>query len=585
MTDDPTLGRPSMSPPDPNEYGPRPRGSVADFEEGARRYNEAAAIELKGSIRGSMALLSALFFRPTRFMLSYAVHVSFGQVFVVMWLFAAIAILDQEELRSVTGSTISPFKNTDWASIWGIAAGGGLVRGMVWYGIGGLWFRARLFMCGVRGAPWAATGRVFAFLHFPVALSGLLYYIAASFAFDDFQAYVDTDETLWIALSFIPVTITMYTSVIAYASARGVFHANRLWAIIWFLFAPIAMRLAFLVGIGVLAWFKALSPAPDLKSTADAVTPIISLRHPGNWVVTINEPESGPPTLVELSPTGHDALISLEIVYFGPESDRVAEMEAWFESIDFPLQPNPTPLSRWGSFEGDGYLYSSINAGNSYDITLFFSPLMHGGWLCVREIIHADSTDLLKPGIEFVRNSATVKDPALLPPDLVDPVWLDAEGVTFQTARNWWNTHSVEDGQPAPFTLASESTQGSWFSVYGYPSELGSRQELTSTLEILTVQGRLAEERPLDRWLGLEGIGIEGIQTADSWEGSQGRDRRIRVLISPRADGHFLEIRSVEYLDTEELTRPAFALIESTFKVGPLIAQPEESSPIPQTDD
>jgi hypothetical protein len=260
-------------------------------------------------------------------------------------------------------------------------------------------------------------------------------------------------------------------------------------------------------------------------------------------------------------------------------------MEAWFESIDFPLQPNPTPLSRWGSFEGDGYLYSSINAGNSYDITLFFSPLMHGGWLCVREIIHADSTDLLKPGIEFVRNSATVKDPALLPPDLVDPVWLDAEGVTFQTARNWWNTHSVEDGQPAPFTLASESTQGSWFSVYGYPSELGSRQELTSTLEILTVQGRLAEERPLDRWLGLEGIGIEGIQTADSWEGSQGRDRRIRVLISPRADGHFLEIRSVEYLDTEELTRPAFALIESTFKVGPLIAQPEESSPIPQTDD
>lgn len=570
MTHEPMPDRPTISPPDASEYGAQPRPSEPSFQEDGRFYNEDAALELKGSVRGLAGLLFALFFRPTRFMLSYAVHVRFGQVFLVMWLFSVVSIMDQHELRSITGSTNPALNHTDWASVWGMAVGSGIIRGMVWYGIGGVWFRARLYMCGVRNAPWEESSRVFAFLHFPSLLFGFLYYIAASLSFDTFQAYSETEDPLWTVLALFPVGAAIYSSVIAYASARGVFNANRLWAIFWFLVLPILVRLGVLVAFGIIAWFMSVSPKPDLNRTSNAATPTITLRHPGNWVATINEPESGPPTLLELSPTGHDALVSLEIMYFDPKADRFAEMEAWFENIDFDLQPNPKPLNRWGRFDGEGFVYSSTNGGSDYDITLFFIPFQNKGWLCVREIIHTDSVGRLKPGLDLVRESTTVTDPALLPPDLTNPVWLDAEGVTFQTARNWWNTHSVEDGQPAPFTLASESTQGSWFSVYGYASEAGPRQELTATLEILSVQGRLANERPLDRWLGLEGIGIEGIQTADSWDGSDGRDRRIRVLISPRGDGYYLEIRGVEYLDTEELTRPAFALIESTFTQIPI---------------
>lgn len=570
MTDQPRPGPPAMTPPDPRKYEPR---EVRYRVPGSRYYNEEAAFELKDSLTGRNHLF-ALLFRPTRFMLAHAVHVRFSQVFVIMWLTSAVAAIDQLEFRDLAGRTQSAAVLNTWAGVWGTAIGVGLVRGMIWYWLGGLWFRARLYMCGVRRAPWEATGRVFAFLHFPATFAGFLYYVAASLTFDSFQDYLDSDDPIWFVLAFIPVGVVLYSSVIAYASVRGVFNAKRFWAIVWFLFLPLTLRLTVVVGLAIIAWMMAAAPKPDLDNPKNASTATMTVRYPGNWVPTIDEPETGPPTLVELVPTGHDAHVALEIMYYNPGVDRFADIESWIQGLDFQLLPDPEPLARWGPFEGEGFAYAARNADNDYTFRVFFTPLEHDAWLCARELIHADSAESLEPGLAFVRANTTVRDPSRLTPDLGRAVWQEAQGVRFQSPLNWWNSRTFDDqrdeNSPPPFTLTAESPQGSWFSAFTYTSEYGLRRELNVTLDNLGVTDRLIDEQPLDEWLGLKGIGIEGIQPAPihQTEGAPpGRERRIRVLITPRADGTILEIRSVEYLDTEALTRPGFERIESTFGV------------------
>lgn len=558
--------------PEPGSHGhdPFPAHAARD-----RRFDPELARSMKGSVPDS-GLLRAMLFRPTRFMLSHAVHVRFRQVFVIMWLSSSLAAIDQLELRHATGRTGMSTLNTTWAYVWGVAFGGGLIKGMVWYGVGGLWFRARLFMCGVRDASWEVTGRIFAFLHFPAMFASFLYYIGAWLAFDSFEDYLDSESLTWSLLAVIPVAAALYSSIMAYASVRGVFNANRFWAVLWFLLLPLTLRLTVLVGLMVVTWFMESSPKPDLDAPKSASITTITMQYPGNWVLTVDQPASGPARSIELQPTGHDASVFVEILYYDADADPIAETEAWLEDVGFELDPDRKPLQSWGMYSGAGYEYTSIKDGQSYVLRMFFSKLAHDGYLEVREIIHADSAERLEPGFELVRRTTMVRDPADLPADVRNAKYLEAGGVRFRAPSNWWLTRWVEEdappGVPPNFRLRAESGQLSVLSILGYRDSQGLRSELGRTLANLDITGRMEDERPLDRWLGLEGLGIEGIDRAKA-DGQ--RDRLIRLIVSERADGTIIEVLQVEFLDTKPLTAPGFELMESTFEVDPRPTRPE----------
>ncbi len=534
-----------------------------------RYFDEARATELKGTIPGGR-LLWALLFAPTRFMLSHAVHVKFSQVFVLMWFVGMIQVIDQLEWRSLgSGSQVSRILNT-WPEIWGAAMAGGVVRGLIYYWLLGLWFRARLHMCGVRRVDSGVAGRVFAFLHFPALLVGFCYYAVASLVFSDFTSYSESDHIGWIIASVLPAVAAIYGSVLAYASVRGVFNANRFWAIIWFLFLPIVLRIGVLGGAVVIAWMLNAAPKPDLDAPKSASTTTMTVRYPGNWVLTRGEPDTGPERLIELQPTGHDALIAMEILYYDADADPIAETEAWLKELGFELFADPRPLTSWGAFVGEGFEYRSAKDGQEYVLRMFFSGLAHGGTVEFREIIHADSAERLEPGLELVRESMVVRDPATLRADVNGAKALEAGGVRFRAPGNWWLTRWVEQntepGVPANFSLRAESGQLSVLSILGYRESQGARSELGRTLANLGITGRMEDERPLDRWMGLEGLGIEGIDRAKTLGE---RDRHIRLIVSEREDGTFVEVLRVEYLDTASLTTPGFELMESTFEVDP----------------
>lgn len=558
-------GPPAMTPPDPGEYG---RDRTIDRPDG-RCYNEEAAAELRGSLRRRNHLFELLF-RPARFMLAHAVHVPFSHVFMIMWLAGAMSLFDRLQLNSLTGRGTAVWNIDRWNTVWTLAVIFGPLRGMVSYGIGGLWFRARLYMCGVRGAPWDATGRVYAFLQFPAAITMLVFYAAVSIAFDSFQAFQDSEDLIWGLLSFIPICVVLYSSILAYASVRGVFNARRVWAVLWFLVLPIAVRLVALVGVMVIAWMMATAPKPDLDNPKHASIATMTVQYPGNWVLTPGEPDTGPARLIELQPTGHDAHVAVEILFYDPDSDPVAETEAWLVDRGFELLPHAAPRTRWGRFEGKGFDYKARLDGQEYVLRMFFSPMAHDGWLEVREIIHADSAKILEPGLEFVRRSVAVRDPAALHADVNSRKTLEAGGVRFQAPGNWWLTRWIQDdaepGVPPDFQLRAESGQMSMVSILGYSNSAGARSEVGRTLANLGILDRMEDERPLDQWLGLEGLGVEGIDRAR--EPGQ-RDRLVRLIVSERGDGTFVEVLQIEYLDTEPLTSAGFALIELTFRVDP----------------
>lgn len=529
-----------------------------------RYFDEERAAQLRGTIKGAW-LFPALLFSPTRFMLAHAVHVKFSHVFLIMWFAGAMGVFDQLEFRTMGGSSRSlPSMINTWPSIWTAAIVGGLVRGMIYYWLGGLWFRARLYMCGVRGVESDVAGRVFAFLLFPGMLASFCYYAAASLFFADFISYTESENTVWVLAAMVPVCVTMYSSFLAYASVRGVFNAKRVWAILWFLLLPLAIRLAVLAVVLLMVWFAHAQPAPDLNAPGNVSSQTITARYPGNWVATVQTPESGPTRLIDLSPTGHDASIALEIEYYNRDTDPMEATMDWVTEIGFDRVSEPVGFETWGRFSGIGNEYRAMNSGDAYRIRLFFSPLQRNAYFAVREIVHADSVDRIEPGVAFVRGAVSVRDPMELPPMLSSPVTLSSVAVSFEAPRDWWVTRYFGD-PPSPesavFTLRASSPQGSRFEVYGYQSEEGPRSELGMTLDYLGVVGRMQDEQSMDSWLGLEGIGVQGVFPDDA-----GRDRLIRVLVLIRPTGDYLEIRSIEYLDTQPLTSPAFEHIESSFR-------------------
>lgn len=581
--DAPLGGPPAMTPPPPRdgvESDDRPSGRWPNEPHG-RYYDYERAWDLRGSVTG-WRLLPALLFRPTEFMLAHAVHVRFSQVFMIMWFFGAMLVIDGLEYKSVAGSAGASTALSYWPGIWGAAIAAGLVRGMIYYWLWGLWFRARLHFCGVRRVEGRIAGRVFAFLHFPFVLASFCYYAAASLAFDDFDSYSQTEHLGWIIAGFSLIGVQMYTSFLAYASVRGVFNAHRGWSLLWFLFLPMIARLVLVGGILLIAWFSAAAPKPDTDSPKIARTATMTMQYPGNWVAEIARSETGPPTLIELQPTGHDAHIAVEILFYNSDLNPVAETEAWLVEVGFELSPDPTPLTAWGVYRGNGFEYRSTKDGNAYVLRMFFSKLAHDGWLEVREIIHADSAERLEPGLEFLRQSTVVRDPATLSAEVSNPKWMEAGGVRFQAPANWWRTRWIqEDPQPgraADFRLRAESGQASVFSVLGYSTSPGARSELSGTLDNLGITGRMDDERPLDQWLGLDGIGIDGIDRADA-EGE--RDRRVRVIVAERVDGTYVEVLQIDYLDSEPLTDEGFALIEASFEVdarAPVARLPEPAA-------
>ena len=526
-----------------------------------RYYDERSAEALRGTLTGWSALV-ALFVRPSRFMLADAVHAKFSRVFLIMWLVGAMGVVGQQEMRAAFPGSRAPLAES-WAEIYTLAIAGGLVRGMFHYWLGGLWFRARLWMCGVRRIPPDVAGRVYAHLHLPVAVPSLCVLLVASGAFDSFDEYARTESWWWMGASFVVMALLLYTSVIAYGSVRGVFNAKRVWAVLWFLVLPVAVRAGVFALIFVVAWFAEAAPAPDLEKTRAVSTDTISLRYPGNWAADAPRAQSGPSGLVELTPTGHDAIVAVEIEYHHPGSDPFGLTVGWLEEAGFAFDEGVEPFGRWGGFAGEGRAYGAEANGERYRVRLFYAELGLDAWFAVREVINERSAETVGPGVAFVAGTVAVRDPAGLAPDLSRTVTTGAHGVSFEAPGNWWIERSLSEASEArSFAAAATSPQGSFFGAYMYQSDTPLRNEVGLTLEMMGVSGRMRDERAMDAWLGLEGIGVEGVDTDAS-----GRERRVRVLVTVLADGSYLEVRSSEYLDTASLTGPAFGRFEASFRV------------------
>ena len=77
-----------------------------------------------------------------------------------------------------------------------------------------------------------------------------------------------------------------------------------------------------------------------------------------------------------------------------------------------------------------------------------------------------------------------------------------------------------------------------------------------------SIDDLLVSHTPMNSWLGLTGIGVQG-QLRESLAGFQ----QFKVLYVPLADDRLLVIRKNQAQSSAELTEPGFELIESSFKL------------------
>jgi hypothetical protein len=528
----------------------------------------------------SYALPFAFFFTPSRFMRSYGVHLSGSGLFLVIWITGISLMLLGYEQKISFGTSSLWFPET-WAELAGAAGFGGLIRGVVVYWLGGLWYRLRLAMCGVGDASWKRTGRVYMSAGIAKHLLSILAVVIGVTQHDSYIDYVQNESvTLTLIAGGLLVLLEIWSSVTLYAGSRGVFGARKAGAILWFLVLPIMVRLGGLATLLGIIFFLSNASEPQLNQPTKYFGESFAFEYPSNWYITRDQEVPGPESWVQIEPFVGDAFFKITLRNIAPDEDMIADYRQSYE-LDAGIKFSGTPRSieTQGGFEGYGFEYQGELENKDFILLLFEVEIEDGTRMLINALVEEKSWDTLKPGYDWITDTLRVTKPSEIEPDLRSTYTVAKQPVEFEIPRNWWVdvaegdelTNTGDMLAPAPFSILVQTPGWGYFKVMIYESDLSARAKLEITIDEYTDDPRLIDEQPIEEWMGIQGFGVTGkIKYADNTLGSA------KFLISTLPGGRFLEIQYAVPDEVVDFYDPGFKLIESSFK---LLVDPAEREP------
>jgi len=509
-------------------------------------------------------------FQPSRYMKHTAIHLSGAALFLIIWMTGASTVIDSLQSKQIFGQTMVLNPKT-WAQLFGFGLAGGILRGYVIYGLGGLWFRVRLWICGVREERWDTTARVYmsAGIAKHLVWLGIIGY--AALMFDDIDDYLQNEGAIssYTTLALIMVS-QIWSSFTLYAGARSVFDASRIWAIILYLVLPILTRI---VAIGVIMAIAYIGTAvePQLDSPSNFSGGSFKFEYPSNWSVTADEVIPGPETWVQIEPFIADAIIEFDIEYVGADEDLVETyLDSIRENSGMTISDDFVALDQFGKFTGHGSRYTATLDGSGYIIQIFQSPIREYVDAVIMTIVEESIADTVEPGINHIVQTMRFTDPYTIRPNLERTYTAKQDELQFDIPSNWWLTNTRgddttdDDGtiHPGSITMEAQTPGYGLFRVYIYNSDLGPRSELGISINSFSGTDRLDEEQLLDHWHGCEGFGATGKYTSEL-----GMEWNVTILISELSDGRLIEFQSAYPIDYAMNYKPGYDLIEQTLKI------------------
>ncbi len=345
-----------------------------------------------------------LFFRPRKFFRHFATESNAALTLVCAWFFGMSGVIDRLSTREVKGLG-EPFEE-NWLLRWLFIAGIGVVGGVMFYGIGGWWYRVRLGWAGATRADPFLARRVYLFASQILAVPTLLVTAFETISYDSPAAANMTEGSIWWAFILI---CPFWASLASTIGVFTIFEVKRGLALLWFLILPWAIYLLvyfpfftmLLTGSDILAH-------PALKNPKTHESETLSFSYPRNWVIDKTNEAYDPECCVTVEPALADAIV--KILVFFSDNTLDEELDASFAGYadGFRDVQIDKSISSIGAFEGSLRSGTCTVHGNTYVVRFFIAQLESGAYLELQEFSLQKQEATLREGFDLIYSTLRV---------------------------------------------------------------------------------------------------------------------------------------------------------------------------------
>ncbi len=526
-------------------------------------FRQTEADESKGSILWFLFPFMIIL-RPGKFMLSWGIHAKLHWIILTAWLIGSSGMINTVVNRTRLAPDSLPISMDSWTTVWLVILGFGILRGVINYSIGGLWTWGRLRICGVRGNEWARSTRIFNFSMLVNETPALLALVYFSLRYDTLRDFIAQPVGL---TNLIVGLIMLYSPVVGFVGVLACYRVRTIWATILFLLIPLSWRVA-------MVWYMLFSPGgvllPDTQNPVTHTDERFIFDHPADWTVLPPKPlDEHTMAQIEIKSESGTASVLIR-VQPRDEVDLVSYDIDLLDAMGYTiLRTKPEPNSAMGQLRGEGIDYDLEKDGNRYRMYHLIAHFDYKHNVLIRALASERYWEASKRAAIQIVDSIAIGDLYKTVPDIEKPMMLKREVFSFDAPGNW----HLGEYEDSPFTnLELSAKQYSWFKATIHDRDMTAQEELDMYLNH-SIDDTLVSHTPMNTWLGLTGIGVQG-QLRESLAGFQ----QFKALYVPLADGRLLVIKKYQAQSSADLTDPGFELIESTFKL--LVEPASEPEPV-----
>ena len=347
-----------------------------------------------------------LFFMPRRFFRHFVVEHTPALTAMCAWLYGVARATGRIDTRISMGR--SQGINWNWEGYWATVIIGGVVSGLIFYYVGGWWYRVRLSWSGATDIDKPLARRVYLYSTVVFALPIILMKIVDTLSYADPMAAA--------ALPGIPQMVVvgvfpLWSAVVSFLGVRTVFpDTGAVRSAIWFLALPglIYGLIAIVSAIAILAVVAGIGGAmPDVSKSDPFRSDTFGLDVPANWSVDQASTGFDPDAHVPVD-LGGDGWV--HITTYWSEETVGTEIDATFDHTELVLdgrgRTSGPGFRRWGSLDGVGRTMDfDVWPFGAYRCRVFIHEPLEGFYLEVVEVYDREFESGYSPGLEMIRDS------------------------------------------------------------------------------------------------------------------------------------------------------------------------------------
>ncbi|MBI4616880.1 MAG: hypothetical protein HY720_24920 [Planctomycetes bacterium] len=345
-----------------------------------------------------------LFFQPRAFFERVVPGAAPMLVGAAYWIYGIAGSLDRLEKQRMKGKEI-PFDDS-WPIVWGFVLVVGGIGAVLYYLIGGWWYRVRLKWCGAGEPDPILSRRVYGFSSLVWAIPFVLYAMVGTFRYAS-PAEAALAEASW--LDFALLAFPFWSLWTSHTGVRTLFWVRPVLALVWFLVLPAALYAA---GIAIVVLAVASGPLqdaerPDLDHLKRHSSDRLFFEYPGNWRIESEDEDYDPNANIDFD-CPQDA--TMNVLVYDSESTAEEELDEAIERFrnTFADVSAGSTFSTWGIYSGSGWEATGKYKAVTCRIRLFVARTQVGPILQVREVYRPGDERVLKPGFERIRRTLRV---------------------------------------------------------------------------------------------------------------------------------------------------------------------------------